>query len=190
MGVWSEGLLFLSMKEIIYISGGQRSGKSGFAQRLALSLSPTPVYLATAQHWDADFDKRIARHQADRGPQWTNVEELRYISQVPHLSGRVVLMDCVTLWLTNIYSDLQYDADKALTEAKAEWDRFIAQDDVTLIVVSNEIGMGVHATAPATRAFVDLQGFMNQYVAGTAHTAYFMVSGIPMLIKGNAHTIV
>ena len=162
---------------VIYISGGQRSGKSGYAQRLARSLSDRPIYLATARHWDEEFERRIARHQADRGPEWTTIEEPRYLSQT-QIAGRVVLIDCVTLWLTNIYSDLEFDAEASLSEARREWQELLHHCKAeSLIVVSNEIGMSLHAPDAGARAFVDLQGWVNQYISATADEAYLMVSG-------------
>ena len=93
------------MKRIILITGGQRSGKSSRAEELALSLSDHPVYLATAHIWDEEFSERVRRHQERRGPQWTNIEEEMTLSK-HDVTGRVVVIDCVTLWLTNIlYSE-------------------------------------------------------------------------------------
>lgn len=169
------------MRKIVFITGGQRSGKSSYAQRLAEELSANPVYLATARHWDEDFETRIRRHQADRGEMWTTLEEEKTLSS-HNLSGKTVLLDCVTLWLTNIFHDNQYQLNTALEEAKAEWERFIEQD-FTLIVVSNEIGMCLHAADEVSRHFTDLQGWINQYIAKTANEVYFTVSGIPMRIK-------
>lgn len=169
------------MREIIYISGGQRSGKSSYAQAMGEKLSEQPVYLATAKCWDKEFEKRIERHQASRGERWENIEELIEISK-HNLNGRVVMMDCVTLWLTNIFCECEYDTNRSLEMAKAEWTKFIDQD-FTLIVVSNEIGMGVIPMESSTRAFVDLQGWMNQHIAATADTVYTMISGIPLKLK-------
>ncbi len=169
------------MRRIIYISGGERSGKSHFAQKLAEELSPNPTYLATAKCWDKEFEKRIEHHKASRGEHWNNIEELRYISSL-ELSGEVVLMDCVTLWLTNIFDDCKYELERSLEEAKDEWDRFIDKE-FTLIVVSNEIGMGVIPMESSTRAFVDLQGWVNQHIATSADEVYMMISGIPVKIK-------
>lgn len=169
------------MRNIIYVTGGQRSGKSSFAQNMTEELSSTPVYLATARRWDDEFCKRIAHHQAGRGAHWTNIEEEKQLSKL-QLSGRVVLMDCVTLWLTNIFCDNNFDIEKSLAEAKKEWDSFIEQE-FTLIVVSNEIGMGVIPIEKSTRAFVDLQGWMNQHIARSAESVYALFSGIPVKIK-------
>ena len=91
-------------------------------------------------------------------------------------------MDCVTLWLTNLYDEHGYDMDETLRAATAEWDRFVARD-MTLIVVSNELGMGLHASSEGARHFVDLQGWVNQHIAASADEAFFMVSGIAMRLK-------
>lgn len=91
------------MKRIILITGGVRSGKSTYAEKLALELSPTPVYLATARIWDEEFRQRVVRHQERRGPEWTNIEEEKELSR-HRLEGRVVLIDCITLWCTNFSS--------------------------------------------------------------------------------------
>ncbi len=169
------------MANIIFITGGARSGKSSYAQQRAEALSDCPVYLATARIWDDDFKQRIARHKADRDDRWITVEDEKFVSK-HNFSGKTVLMDCVTLWLNNFFFDFQYDIDRALDEAKKEWDAFI-QQDCTLIVVSNELGMGVHASDDISRKFTDLQGWMNQYIAKNADEVYLMVSGIPMKVK-------
>ena len=109
------------MKKLILITGGQRSGKSKEAEALALRLSANPVYLATAHIWDEEFRERVRRHQARRGPQWTNIEEETALSS-HDLTGRVVVIDCVTLWLTNFFFANDADTDKSLELAKAEFD--------------------------------------------------------------------
>jgi len=170
------------MKRIILITGGARSGKSGYAEKLALSLSDAPVYLATARIWDEEFRERVRRHQARRGPQWTNIEEEKQLSR-HDLSGRVVLVDCLTLWATNFFFDLESDVDRALAALQEEFDRFTAQD-ATFLLVTNEIGMGGTSNNAIQRRFTDLQGWMNQYAAARADEVILMVSGIPVKIKG------
>ncbi len=170
------------MKRIILITGGARSGKSGYAEKLALSLSDAPVYLATARIWDEEFRERVRRHQARRGPQWTNIEEEKQLSR-HDLSGRVVLVDCLTLWATNFFFDLESDVDRALAAVQEEFDRFTAQD-ATFLLVTNEIGMGGTSDNAIQRRFTDLQGWMNQYAAARADEVILMVSGIPVKIKG------
>lgn len=169
------------MKRIILITGGARSGKSTHAEKLALSLSPNPVYLATARIWDEEFKQRVVRHQARRGPEWTNIEEEKELSR-HSLQGRVVLIDCVTLWCTNFFFDLKSDTDQALVAAKEEFNRFTAQD-ATFIFVTNEIGMGGTSENEIQRKFTDMQGWMNQYIATHADEVILMVSGIPVRVK-------
>lgn len=169
------------MKELIFITGGQRSGKSSYAQKLAEGCSANPVYVATARSWDDDFKIRIKRHQADRGEQWQLIEEEKELSKLD-LTGKTVVLDCVTLWLTNIFHDNGYHLDNALVEAKKEWEQF-TRHDFKLFVVSNEIGMCLHAPDEASRHFTDLQGWFNQYIASRSTTAYLMVSGISIKLK-------
>lgn len=168
------------MKKIILITGGQRSGKSRQAEELALRLAPDPVYLATAHIWDEEFRERVLKHQQRRGPQWTNIEEERQLSR-HDLSGRVVVIDCVTLWLTNLFFD-NSDVDTTLANAKAEFDRFTTPD-ATYIFVTNEIGSGGTSDNALQRRFTDLEGWMNQYIAARADEVILMVSGIPVTIK-------
>ena len=177
------------MKRIILITGGQRSGKSSKAEELALSLSDHPVYLATAHIWDEEFSERVRRHQERRGPQWTNIEEELTLSK-HDVTGRVVVIDCVTLWLTNIlYSEeLRVKSEEfatlnsSLNLAKAEFDKFTATD-ATYIFVTNEIGSGGVSDNALQRKFTDLQGWMNQYIASKADEVILMVSGLPVVIK-------
>jgi len=167
---------------LYFITGGQRSGKSNYAQKLALEKSFNPVYLATARIWDDDFRQRVERHQRDRGPEWTNIEEPLNISTC-HVAGRVVVLDCITLWLTNLFFDHQEKSvDEVLEMAKAEFDKLIKKD-VTLIVISNEIGLGGHAESEVARRFTDLQGWMNQHIAARADEATLMVAGLPLKLK-------
>lgn len=166
---------------IYYISGGERSGKSSYAERLAESLSSAPIYLATSRIWDANFKKRVQRHIDDRGEQWSTVEEEKKLSTVI-AAGQTVVIDCVTLWLTNYFTDSESDVQKSLQLAKEEFDK-LQQIDGNIIIISNEIGMGLHATSSIGRKFVELQGWMNQYIAQRADKATFMVSGLPLHLK-------
>lgn len=171
------------MKRIILITGGQRSGKSSYAERLALSLSPHPVYMATSRIWDEEFRQRVIKHQERRGPEWINIEEEKTLSR-HNLEGKVILIDCVTLWCTNFFFDLQSEVDASLQAVKSEFDRFTAQD-ATFIFVTNEIGLGAVSENAIQRRFTDLQGWINQYIAARADEVYLMVSGIAVPIKQN-----
>lgn len=166
---------------LYYITGGERSGKSGYAQNLALQLSDTPYYLATSRIWDDNHRQRIDRHIADRDKRWTSIEEEKEISKVIH-DNTVVVIDCVTLWLTNFFVDTKNDVEKSLSYAKAEFNKLL-KINATIIIISNEIGMGVHATTEVGRKFTELQGWMNQHIAKHADKAILMVSGIPVEIK-------
>jgi Adenosyl cobinamide kinase/adenosyl cobinamide phosphate guanylyltransferase len=169
---------------LIFVTGGARSGKSRYAQELALQMSDAPVYVATARHWHDDFEKRIQRHRNDRDERWTSVEEEKYISRL-NLAGKVVVVDCVTLWLTNFFVDSKQDTDACLEACKREIDALYTSGR-TYIVISNELGMGMHADTETGRKFTDLQGWMNQYIAAKANKVVFMVSGIPLVIKQTA----
>ena len=168
------------MSKIILITGGQRSGKSSHAEQLALGLTDNPVYLATAHIWDEEFRERVHRHQQRRGPQWTNIEEEKYLSR-HDLTGRVAVIDCVTLWLTNYFYENQ-DVESTLKAVKEEFNRFTHQD-ATFVFVTNEIGSGGVSVDPVQRQFTDLQGWMNQYIASRADEVILMVSGIPVRVK-------
>jgi len=166
---------------LYYITGGERSGKSSYAQKLAESLSDTPYYLATSRIWDEDFQKRVDRHVSDRDERWTTIEEEKNISTIIPTKATVVI-DCVTLWLTNFYADTKYNIEECLILAKAEIDKLVAID-ATIIIISNEIGMGLHADTESGRKFTELQGWVNQYIAKHADKATFMVSGLPLTLK-------
>jgi adenosylcobinamide kinase/adenosylcobinamide-phosphate guanylyltransferase len=169
------------MGKIVLITGGQRSGKSRFAQSSARQLSDHPVYLATARIWDEDFRQRVEHHRSDRDASWTTIEEPVHLSRV-EVEGRVVVLDCITLWLTNLFYDHHFEVQPALETARKEWRLFSARE-MTLFVVSNELGMGVHPVEESARHFADLQGWMNQDIASTADEVWLMVSGIPVRIK-------
>ena len=168
------------MKKVILLTGGARSGKSRYAEELALSLSKNPVYVATAHVWDEEFAERVKKHQERRGLEWTNIEEEMLLSR-HDLTGRVAVIDCITLWCTNYFFQMQ-EVDTALEALKAEFDKFTARD-ATYIFVTNEIGMGGVSDNAVQRKFTDLQGWMNQYVASKADEVILMVSGIAVRIK-------
>lgn len=166
---------------VYFITGGQRSGKSSYAQKRALTLSDNPVYLATSRLWDDDHKARIERHKSDRDSRWENVEEEKMVGELA-LQGKTVLMDCVTLWLTNFFMDNEQDIEQCLTEAKEQIRALIANTE-NLIIVSNELGMSMHAETAGGRNFTDLQGWMNQDIASISDEVNLMISGIPVKIK-------
>lgn len=181
-------VIFASMRKIILITGGQRSGKSTYAEQLALSMSKNPVYIATAHIWDEEFRQRVLMHQERRGPQWENIEEEKKLSSL-YIYNKVAVIDCVTLWCTNFFfnkdasEDHQPTVAQALDEIKKEFDSF-TQQDATFIFVTNEIGCGGTSDNHIQRRFTDMLGWMNQYIASRADEVIMMVCGIPVKIKG------
>ena len=171
------------MGRMILVTGGARSGKSSYAERLALSLAERPVYVATARVWDEEFRQRVERHRERRGPRWTNVEEERALAD-HDFTGRVVVVDCLTLWCTNFFYDHDGDTDTAREDAKREFDR-LARQDAVFILVTNEIGMGGTSANDLQRRFTDMLGWMNQHAAARADEVVLMVAGIPVTIKKN-----
>ena len=177
------------MKKIILITGGQRSGKSSYAERMALSLTKNPVYMATAHVWDDEFRERVRIHREKRGSQWTNIEEETRLSK-HDVEGRVVLIDCCTLWATNYFYERAMaggnerlpDVNATLEDLKAEFERFTAQN-ATFIFVTNEIGLGGTSDSAVQRRFTDLLGWLNQFIASRADEVVLMVSGINVKIK-------
>jgi len=177
------------LKSILYVSGGARSGKSRYAQECALELSDRPIYLATAKHWDTEFEARITRHQADRASNFETIECEKNLASISGLleegtyEGRLIVIDCVTLWLTNYFAGNQDEDDSTLERIKGDFDVFI-RVPAHYIFISNEIGMGLHPESTLGRKFQDVHGWINQYIASAADKAIFMVSGIPLTVKG------
>lgn len=169
------------MAYIHLITGGERSGKSVYAEQLAKQLSPQPVYIATARIWDEEFHERVRKHQDRRGSEWINYEEEKYPSQLP-ISREVVLLDCLTLWATNFFFDNNSEVEPSLSLLKNEFDR-LADMELHLLIVTNEIGLGGVSIAPIQRRFTELQGWLNQYIAQRANEVTLMVCGIPVKIK-------
>ncbi len=169
------------------ITGGQRSGKSRYGEQLAEQLSEHPIYMATARIWDEEFERRVQRHQERRGDRWTTIEEEKWLSK-HDVTGKVVLVDCLTLWCTNFFFDsqgdgLEYNVDALLRMMEDEFERFTRQD-ATFIFVTNEVGCGGVSENALQRRFTDLQGWLNQYVASRADEVILMVSGIAVKVKG------
>lgn len=170
------------MAIITYISGGQRSGKSSTAQNLALSKSNNPTYIATAFVSDDEMKARVDRHKSDRGSNWSSIEETLYVGDIDIADDSVVVLDCITLWLTSIFFKFDEDIDKSLYFFNHQWIKLTSKN-IEIIVVSNEIGMGVIPSSAMARKFTDLQGWANQIVAKSSNEAYFMVSGLKMKLK-------
>jgi adenosylcobinamide kinase/adenosylcobinamide-phosphate guanylyltransferase len=168
------------------ILGGVRSGKSREALRVAalLPAGSRAGFLATAQALDADMQARIARHQAERPQGWTTVEEPFDIARACDRSADrfdVIVLDCLTLWVSNLL--LRGDKDGAILDAADALARFAALRRLSLVMVSNEVGAGVHPPTEIGLRFRDVLGEVNQRLAAAVDRVTYMVAGIPMVIK-------
>jgi adenosylcobinamide kinase/adenosylcobinamide-phosphate guanylyltransferase len=165
----------------LFVLGGARSGKSRYAQRLAETSGAWPVLIATARAHDAEMTARIARHAAERGPDWTLVEEplaLAAALEREARQGRIIVVDCATLWLSNLFLQ-EADLDQATGELARSVERLAGP----AIFVSNEVGLGIVPDNALARAFRDAQGRLNQALAQACDAAILMSAGIAIQIK-------
>ena len=182
--------------QITLVIGGMRSGKSRHAESLVLARPPPWSYVATAETGDAEMAARIAMHQARRGAGWLTVEAphdlAAAVATLPR--GGAVLIDCMTLWLSNrmlaqLGVDLSrhegFDAEIA-RKIDAELDAVLAaldRHDGIAVIVSNEVGLAIVPDNALARCFCDLQGRLNQRLAAAAHRVILMVAGLPLILK-------
>ena len=169
--------------KITLVTGGQRSGKSEFAESLALKLSQRPAYLATARIFDEEMQQRVDLHKRRREDRWINLEEPLYVGETDLREADVILLDCLTLLSTNWFFEDKEDVERSLRDIREQIGKLISKGK-SVIIVTNEIGMGGVSENAMQRKFTDLQGWMNQYVASIADDVYLLVSGIPLKIKG------
>ena len=169
-----------NFSNLVLVLGGARSGKSEFAEKLVENLGERRLYLATGAAGDDEMRKRIAGHRARRGDGWTTVEEPLEIEK--HLVGQVpLLLDCLTLWLSNVMF-----AGREVSVATEQMLRAIGARPGPVVVVSNEIGMGLVPDTELGRKFRDAQGHLNQAVAADAGAVAFVAAGLPIWLKGAA----
>lgn len=177
------------MGKIVFILGGARSGKSRFAQQRAQEIGPRVTYIATAEAGDAEMAERIAQHQKDRPPTWRTLEAPRALAaalQECLADSDAVVVDCLTLFLSNVLAAHPADPKRAVAQALAEVDQVLAvarQATATVILVSNEVGMGLVPAYPLGRSFRDLAGVANQRVATAADEVYLVVASLPLQLK-------
>jgi adenosylcobinamide kinase / adenosylcobinamide-phosphate guanylyltransferase len=169
------------------VIGGARSGKSRFAQSLCAGAARV-AYIATARPEDDEMRERVARHRSDRPPHWLTIEETLDIAGAAERCSakyEFILLDCLTIWLSNLCSSRRKDSNEALRSISArELARFLAAaSNSHCVVVTNEVGCGLVPTSPLGRSFRDLQGWVNQDAARVADWVYHMVAGIPVAIK-------
>jgi adenosylcobinamide kinase / adenosylcobinamide-phosphate guanylyltransferase len=170
-------------KQIILVTGGARSGKSKYAEHRTRELGERRLYLATAEANDEEMARRIAEHQKRRGPDWATLEEpVELSSALLAERGRTdcALVDCLTIWLSNLL--LHRDANFAEDRVE-ELVETLPHLDFHLVLVTNEVGLGIVPDNPLARQFRDLTGWANQQIATVATEVILMVAGIPMVAK-------
>ena len=180
----SKTMEFSEMPDLPNLSlilGGARSGKSAFAERLIANANRPRVYIATGQAFDIEMEVKIARHRQDRGPDWQTIEAPLDVEQAlaSAPSDTVVLLDCLTLWLSNqmlAEADVEAEIENLLNA--------LAAVSVPVVCVSNEVGMGLVPETALGRQFRDLQGLLNRKVAEGADLAVFVAAGLPLVLKG------
>ena len=172
----------LSRSGITLILGGARSGKSGFAEQLITDSGLEPVYVATGRSFDAEMEERIRHHRERRGADWQTIEEplaLIDVLEAQARDGRAVLVDCLTLWVTNLMMDDRDVDDEASRLADS-----LSGTGGAVVLVSNEVGLGIVPDNAMARQFRDHAGRLHQLVAARAQDVYLMAAGLPLKMKG------
>jgi len=170
---------------MIFVTGGCRSGKSRYALDYANQHFSKKLFLATCEVLDEEMAQRIESHKKARGPEWKTIEErLHIVSKIKEYEGdaEIILIDCLTLWLYNLL--IKWDNDLKIIGETEKLITMIKQSPTSFILVSNEVGMGIVPADPLSRRYRDLLGTMNQRMAEALDTVIFMVSGIPIFLKG------
>ncbi|WP_423069289.1 bifunctional adenosylcobinamide kinase/adenosylcobinamide-phosphate guanylyltransferase [Devosia sp. CN2-171] len=168
----------------VLVLGGARSGKTGFAERLTMRAGTRPAYLATAQALDDEMRERVRAHREQRGPEFATIEEPLRLSRAITEAARkhdAILVDCLTLWITNLIM-----AEENVAAAVDELLATLTETQGSrVILVSNEVGLGIVPDNAMARMFRDLVGSAHQRVAEICDDAYFVVAGLPMVLKGS-----
>jgi adenosylcobinamide kinase / adenosylcobinamide-phosphate guanylyltransferase len=171
-----------ALPRIVLVLGGARSGKSAFAEALVLGAGPAAVYVATAQAGDAEMAARIEAHRARRGASWTTIEEpVELVNALLALAdgGAPILVDCLSLWLANLMGDGR-DIGFEIERLVAALERVNAP----VVLVANEVGLGIVPDNALARSFRDHAGRLNQRIAALADRVVFMAAGLPLALKG------
>lgn len=171
----------MPLPKLTLVLGGAASGKSLFAENLVLQSGGDPIYVATAQSFDDEMAKKIARHRDMRGPGWTTIEEPLNIPSALAMvkPGQPVLIDCATLWLTNVILG-EHDVDAQSDDLVAAVSACVAP----VVIVSNEVGQGVVPDNALSRKFRNAQGRLNQRLGAKADLVVAVMAGLPLVLKG------
>ena len=188
----------VTLGKIIYITGGARSGKSSFAEKLIFDNYKEKIYLATAIPFDDEMKDRIEKHKKQRGRDWKTIENYKGLAKIlkNHIEGyEVILLDCITNMVTNLMiMEEERDWDNiSMKEVDKIRDRiideiesiieFIKENNIDMVAVSNEVGLGLVPSTPLGRHFRDIGGKINQIVAQASDEAYLVVSGLTVKLK-------
>ena len=174
------------MGQLILVTGGQRSGKSSFALKIAQSVSSSRYFIATAEAGDGEMEERIEKHRKEREQSgWTTIEEPLDIPaalrSVP--ADSVAIVDCLTLWVSNLMMSEVLTEDEAADRARLAL-KAARESGASFVFVTNEVGMGVVPMSKEARLYCDLLGRVTQVVAGESDHVYLLVSGLPLTLKG------
>lgn len=186
------------MAKKVLVLGGTRSGKSAFAEKICLKLGETVAYIATGEPFDEEMKIRIAKHRRQRPSTWQTVEayrELGGIAESVTEHTEVVILDCVTVYINNLMYHHSVDVETATREQLRELERYISEDidcfvqeiadrEMALVMVSDEVGLGIVPENKLSRIYRDMIGIINQRLAKRCDEVYLVVSGIPLQIKG------
>lgn len=166
----------------VLVLGGARSGKSAFAERLVMETGLCRHYVATGRAWDDEMRERVAKHRIDRGEDWrTHEEPLELVERLAALDrpDNVVLVDCLTLWVTNLMME-----ERPVADAFSRLADFVSAAKARLVLVSNEVGLGIVPDNRMAREFRDHAGRLHQSIAARARQVYFVAAGLPLKMKG------
>jgi adenosylcobinamide kinase/adenosylcobinamide-phosphate guanylyltransferase len=186
------------MAKIIFITGGARSGKSQFAEQIVLNFGEKIAYIATAVVTDKDMEQRIKHHQKTRLQTWQTIEKYHTFQDLGKLEqpkAEAYILDCVTVMITNLMMDSGLDFEQVTTKQISELEteikeeieellQWVQANERNIVIVSNEVGLGLVPAYRLGSIFRDISGRINQLIARQADEVYFVVSGIPMKIKG------
>ncbi len=165
------------MKDVTFITGGIKSGKSSYAVKLAMQYEKPRIFIATAVAFDDEMRKRIENHRIERGLEFETIEEPIKLAEVlTHAEGNVCVIDCITVWINNLIYYNKLDEIEKFIEA-------LKNPSCNTIIVSNEVGMGIIPDNKLSRQYADMLGKTNQKIVNLADNVIFMLSGIPLYIK-------
>lgn len=170
------------MPIVNFIVGGAASGKSSFAEKLTRATQKPKIYIATLQPFDTEMTDKVSQHRSDRGTDWTTIEAhldiAGAVASAPQ--DHIILLDCVTLWLTNVIL-AEMDVDVAIDSLL----QTVAGAPCDMVIVSNEVGMGIVPDNALSRKFRNAQGKVNRLLAEQADTVLTVIAGLPLALKGD-----